>query len=202
MRTKVKATKHPKSITRMDIVEDCLRLLDTKKFRARNGVYLELNSNICEVFPGKSLQKVMHSKKWKPCEGCQLGLMFMARVDLENKVNIPNDELSLSRQSKMMTHLEDLFPEVQLRLIEAAFEMQPMGVGGAAEYFRTKPWDQRERDAPYQTLLAAVEFGTRYENATQRMRAILKNMKGNDGYFNPPPKPLPLLLQTPAIIEL
>jgi hypothetical protein len=115
------------------------------------------------------------------CRACALGSLFLGLTasqmqSLEEWANSTDDD-------HMREELSKHFSKRTVVLIESAFEQDATSWGSGlydslAEYEEDIPWKMR-RDA--------ARFGDQYEEAEDRLKAIIKNIRANNGEFVPPP---------------
>lgn len=158
--------KKTKKLTLRDLAKDVLRLLDAKKIKAREGLYMGLHDKMYDnwdVVKDRSMQRALRAADWKPCEVCAIGALFVAEVDKRNALTLEraNGMDSLDMASK----LADIVGEPALRKIEAAFE-------GSNPCCSRHATDQ------------TVEFYRRYKTDRGRLRAIMQNIIEH-GEFRP-----------------
>lgn len=177
--TYLKLEEVPKNIARIIICYDALLQLRQKKVVATNNKYLVVSS-----FSKKGVSKKLQLDKVlekTSCEACALGTMLISRARVFNKLKIGNitfNESGLAFNSSfssnsLATELDKYFDSEQLALIETAFEKFSKGERG--RNLRFEPTKEK----------IAIDFGEKYEDATSRLVAILKNIIANDGLFCP-----------------
>jgi hypothetical protein len=117
------------------------------------------------------------------CDVCALGACLLSKVRLYDNVpvraviwtnyGVRGYEIVDVSGSAVKNNLDDVFSRLQLAMIESAFEQRVMSpaVSSSEESMR---------------LQASVKFGLRYENARERLQAIMENIIDYDGTFNPP----------------
>ncbi|RJQ25016.1 hypothetical protein C4577_06435 [Candidatus Parcubacteria bacterium] len=130
-------------------------------------------------------QAQKHTKEIvKNCGVCALGACFVSYINVFNKLKISDiiddcggyfegDPLTidLEREGLIKDKLLKAFSQTQLDLIEAAFERDDL----------TIDW----QDSTSSSMEEAIEFGERYNDSRERLRAIMKNIIKNNGKFVP-----------------
>jgi hypothetical protein len=113
------------------------------------------------------------------CEACALGSLFLGLVDTHKQGTLR--EWELTGHSRMREDLSKYFSKRTIILIECAFETNDRPFGSTDEAF--------VRDytaiAPEELREKAAEFGRKYTSDGRRLRAILNNIRKNDGEFIP-----------------
>ena len=155
----------------VQIAEDVLAQLKSRKYVAETGVYAAINGAVEEVpsdnWSGyetvpvvKSLRTFLkkHAKK-QSCHVCALGACFLANVERRNKVETSDEYV----RYEIAENLSSIFSPDQMDEIESAFEVSAHHGGS----------------------LAAVVFGRRYDTDDKRLRAIMRNIIKNNGEFIP-----------------
>lgn len=150
------AKKNCRPLSRVTIAQDVLKMLDAKKLEASSGNYF-YSTGLNHVAGNLGLKEALQ-KPEVTCRVCALGALFVAKIDRRNTLSVsrgyrmPPDE--------MRGWLGDIFSEVELLLIEDAFE----GFGQTAGLVTPD------------VLAAARKFRSRIGDDEQRMRAIMKNI--------------------------
>jgi len=156
-----KPVKKTKAEMRIAIAKDVLKLLNTKRVSATPGTYLYQDSE--GVTTKDVLKDTQFSKRLKKCEVCALGAMFVAEVDIndklgckfmveENEVRVDSKSIQLGREI-MVKRLSPFFSKAALNNIENVFE--------GNDYF----------------------WNTTYPDHKKRLQAIMNNIIRNDGTF-------------------
>jgi hypothetical protein len=116
------------------------------------------------------------------CRACAVGSLFVAQMLKEQHDNV-NDVLSEYSRNENITAvtirsqiIRKYFSSIQERLIESAFEVH--------SYLR-EGQDGYNEPVSHNLMDAAVEFGEQYEDATDRLVAIMENIIENKGCFVP-----------------
>lgn len=183
-------TKVKKVLTAVDIAKDVIRLLDAKLIKSRDDSFSCYVDNT-QFSPGsklhgKSLQRVMRLKSYKPCQVCALGALFMSYVDQENGVTT---DQRLNDLDLVYAKLRPFFSDKQLALIETAFEKRVMrnrgsdpSVSGTRESI---PYCDDPAGSGYNAAQTAIRFGMQFPTRESRIRGIMNNIIANDGKFRP-----------------
>jgi hypothetical protein len=169
-----------KAEKRVAVAKDVLAQLADKKhgYVATPGHYITprftLGEN--EVLPD-GLREALPFIQSEPCEVCGLGSLILSKARLYNKMDVDD----VLKEDSFFTGkfifsggqdslLEDLFSITQITMIEDAFEQTETGwYGNCSESKRLK----------------AVEFGKRFDETEERLRAIMQNIIDNNGSFVP-----------------
>lgn len=173
-----------KPITAVDLAKDVIRLLRAKKIKVPAdgyaSVYLTLNRHIpLGTFVGKSLQKVICLKQWKPCNVCALGALFMAHVDKNNQVQLDGTVSQFNQhRDNVAGPLSAYFSNLQLHLIETVYEQRVA-------------WSDRLRELDGVSGIglmrnSAITFGEKTSGRRNRIISIMQNIIANNGKFCPP----------------
>lgn len=161
------------------IAKDVIANLNAKHFYATQGQYCVIpgisnqirtgvgGSRVCNL---QTYLKTLKEEK-KPCGACALGSMFLAKVDRFNKCDIDNTSFGATNDYlvNVANHLTDAFTKHELGVIEAAFETRRLGLAYKMRKSTKK----------------AITFGSRFNDADVRLRAIMKNIIDNNGEFLP-----------------
>jgi len=187
-------SKKDKKIT---ICQDVIDQIKTKKIAATHGTYFTLPvSNDLSKTKGKELQTILKETK-EPCEACAIGSIFICDIIKRDNFAVENghieqfkdyywqgDDLIPTirkteieiRSDEMVDKVSDYFSELELRLIETAFEREVItDVDGKLK--DDDDWDTN-------LALKAIRFGNRYEKDENRLIGIMKNVIKN-GEFKP-----------------
>lgn len=179
----------PKKLTkkerRIAVAKDVLKRMSKRTIK--KGCFLGTE----EEFPVKplvNLQKQITTLE-KRCEVCALGSCLLSQIRLFNKIEVSDiatkhdatDEFISPdvTSDKILDLLKNTFTPTQMCLIEAVFEMDDrpttyfeLPISLLNVHFYTK-------------LELAVDFGVKFDNASERLTAIMKNLIANDGEFKP-----------------
>jgi hypothetical protein len=131
---------------------------------------------LASILANDSMKEDIH-KLAKHCDVCALGACFISHIGLFNNVA----SSAVIRKSYdnsvpciyfdynvMMKSLRKTFSSDNLYLIESAFEKRAVyGAGGGTD------------------VQAAVVFGERYGDPSERLKAIMRNIIANNGRFVP-----------------
>ncbi len=169
MKRKSKAEK------RVEIAKDVLAQLRAEKIVASQGTYCFLDADI------QGTEELREEVKGARCEVCALGALFMGDIRKNDKCKGVDVGLGLEPdgfvnhyidERAMRDRLGKLFSVKQTALIECAFEkgIDPTNSLSENEY------------------ATATAFGNRYEDSSERLRVIMRNIIRNDGQFKLPKK--------------
>lgn len=164
------------------IAKDVLAQLRLKRFRATPGTYVKINSKevdkLCMGDDVTKLDAVMESSfkeffkrdKQVTCQVCALGAAFVSMVNIENECSVEE----VMNEEQMWPRLEKYFGRANIDLMETAFECSS--------------YQNADSDISCELLEAASDWGSRYDNNTERMQAIMRNVIRNNGDFKLPKK--------------
>lgn len=168
-----------KADARVAIAQDVLELLRIGGIEAKPGWYVtapakgvQYPEGVGDTFEGTALA-LRQPRSPVRCGVCAIGAATMAAVGLYDECEaLEEDWISYNTESSDDTTMRDVlarwFTRQQLDLIECAFECENnFYSGGSAE-------EAREN---------AVNFGHRYDDAEDRLRAIMENIVRNKGRF-------------------
>lgn len=157
-------------VQRIKIIRDVVSLLRAEKLKALHGHYLWVKGGTKKFNDADQVHKVVEQSE---CSVCGIGGLFAATVLLNNKSTVRNvfGYSANEENSYMRKYLEQWFDNVQLDLIEAAFEVSNNLIVEVS-YFAPE-------------LDAAVRFGRKHRASKDRLLAICKNMLANKGKFVP-----------------
>lgn len=150
------------------VAEDVLVQLRKRKntIIPHQGTYLETDAEFTdEQLDGHDLQEYVDKVQKADCKVCAVGAAVMSKARLFD--NVPADVVVVA--DDIHGHLFDVFDENTVALMECAFEQSDSFSTGQSE----------------KHLEAAIEFGERYEDDKERLRAIMKNIIENNGKFKP-----------------
>lgn len=150
---------------RIAIAQDVLKWLAQGTIVASTGIYIESECDADKFIGYDNAQK--HIKQLvENCQVCAKGALFAGMVHRYNGVTIEQFFDYDGGKSK----LDEFFERNQLSMIEAAFE----------------GWAYINRDGGEDELSDRVwEFYEKYEDAEDRMQAIMNNIIKNQGEFVP-----------------
>lgn len=159
---------------RVAIAKDVIAQLQTKKFKAEQGVYVRLDKELTERELKKDASEILTAAK--ECTVCGIGGLFVSAVCKADKLPVQEalDAYDYSRSEtnfdgeKAYEYLEQFFDEQTLRNIETAFEQRD-DFGGE--------W-------------GADEFAEEVEDDDDRLRLIMENIVVNKGKFKVENKPV------------
>lgn len=167
--------KLSKAEQRTLVATDVIKMLKLEKYQAQLGCWIDLH---LEVNPqeGEQVQAKLTPKNIKECHVCGLGALMVSAVRLKNSLKVPKygefEEISTyADDDGFGTVLRKIFTNSQIELIEIAFEL---GDGWYKSYCSSNPLAHK-----------AVEFGSRFEKADDRLLGIMKNIIANKGTFKP-----------------
>lgn len=146
------------------IANAVLKWLRTKKLVVKRGAYCQFSPSEVKVTQDISLQKALPAlvTPTAPCQVCAKGALFIAAVDLYNKVDINPEQHQFGLfESHTIKPLLPYFSNKTLSRIEYAFDRGWVGKGSNADSV----------------------FGERYPDPRARLRAIMKNIIKHNGDF-------------------
>ena len=165
---RVRKTKAEK---RVEIARDVIKQLKLEKFISSPGIYVEIGDNIDGTAELQTALKNVGS-----CQVCALGGLFLSDIRKNDKCKAEDVDLGSDGsgfyshyidQYKMKERLQKLFSIKQMGLIECAYECG------------SDPEDALLEEEYYN----ATVFGQRFDDSTERMIAIMKNIIRNKGTF-------------------
>lgn len=150
---------------RVAIAKDVIIALKAKKYIAKSGDYLNLNSKSGKDLFGVNINQELLCSDDVTCTVCAIGAMFTSKVAISNNFDDyrPSD-------NEMRSHLSKYFSMPQLHLIESAFEGWEKG---STSISGNIPNDNH------------MIFEEKYPNDNDRMIAIMENIVENKGTFKP-----------------
>ena len=180
--------KMPRDKQRVMIAKDVLELLDAEKIVAHPGTYLGLDESVSQKYWGgeewddgdgsyKEIEAIPDADKVQlhklieespTCEVCGIGACFVAAVRRADQATV-GDLKCGSNDRYMRRYLSQWFSRSEISEIEVAFEQSTVFARGL----------------PFSRAVAAVEFGRRYNDDNERLRAIFQNIVDNGGNFVP-----------------
>ena len=189
-----KLSKKDKKIT---ICQDVINQIKTKKIAVTQGTYFTLPvSNDLSKTEGKELQTILKETK-EPCEACAIGSIFLCDIIKRDNFAVKSEHVDQMhefdwvgskmvakvskteidiRSDEMVDKMSDYFSELELRLIETAFEREVI-TDVDRKLTDEDGWDT-------DLALKAISFGDRYEKDENRLIGIMKNVIKN-GEFKP-----------------
>jgi len=174
--------KASKAERRVMIAEDVLLHITKKKIKPTNWTYFRLPMKKSRVIePDESLQELMLSESKGACTACAIGALFYSKVVNYNACTTKQAGATANytqydvivNDISMISNLKDSFAPKQLRLIELAFEGKHPGAGSYIHEFAGDLYHN------------CMNFHDKYNKASGRMRAIMKNIIKNKGTFKP-----------------
>lgn len=166
MTTKKKMTK---AEMRVRIAKDVLAQVKADRLTPREQSYLIFRGALPVDSHGYISNEdvdVRDTLKGAKCQVCALGALFVAAVDRFNECQLPACRLSVGNRLDLTDYLAKAFSATQMDAIEAAFEGQSYAHG--------------DRDRVYNS-----RFVDAYDDSTERLRAIMRNIVRNGGTFRP-----------------
>lgn len=155
---RLKPVKLTKAQMRVAVAKDALKQLATERYIARNMIFASTGFETSGLQPNEQIQPLLRTHE-EPCKVCARGALWLSSIRKFNHCTV-NEFDNASEESS-----ERLFGVVNLRRMEAAFEL----------WENTAQLDTRKERA----------FGLKYDNAHDRLVAILKNVIKNKGQFKP-----------------
>jgi len=164
------------------IAQDVLAQIRFNRYKATPGTYVqvdspELNSWLRndmsaydETIAG-SFKDFFKKNKKTTCQVCALGAAFVSLVNIENKCSVYE---IVTKDYDIWPRVEKYFGERNMTLMESAFECCVM--------------DPNDDESIHHLLQQAGEWGSRYDEPEQRLRAIMLNVIRNNGDFKLPKK--------------
>jgi hypothetical protein len=125
----------------------------------------------------------------KYCRACAVGSMFIGLTN--SKMLSLEEELKTISSQNMRSVLSEYFSKRTIVLMESAFETSAIS-WGEEMFLCTNGGGERvdieayEKEIPEKHRMNAARFGLRYPNVTERLKAIIANMRANGGEFIPP----------------
>lgn len=175
--------KLPKAEQRVLIAKGALKQLKTDVYNTSHTfLHIELAK---EPEENESLQEYLEPSNIEECNVCALGALMVSSVRKKNNLFYSQYYMSVKPHNQHDGYgsvLTKVFSLKQIILIENAYEM---GTGA----YNTSPnigygllgcYKKDDR-----ILQKAIAFGKAYEDDTERMEAILKNIIKNKGSFKP-----------------
>lgn len=171
---------------RIAIAKDILKQIKAERYTIESGTWLNIdpiklgeqsNTETQAVLMQRALlggkQTVTMDAPPATCTCCAVGAACASAIRLFNQDSIsgsPQEGYELNGYDEGMSILRKYFPEEQVDLMEAAFEMRT---------------DSDHEDASESSLDKAVCFGKNFGNDEKRLEAICKNIIKNKGTFKP-----------------
>lgn len=167
----------PDWVKRVTIAQDVIAQINTKRYLPKHGRYVSSDSLQENKLTFGSIKE--NFDKINNCQVCGIGACFLSIVKYKNNVNFEEIEssfLQFVRNDKFREILLNVFPLVQLKLIEHAFECGINTTYNRYSDVVEPDWNLKEQ---------ARCFGIRYADESDRLVAIMKNIIINRGDFNP-----------------
>jgi len=159
------------------IARDVLAQLRLGRYIAEAGTYVAvetkdgyLGDGWTDLNPNHSFKTVFKKNKDVSCRVCALGSAFVSLVNIQNKCSVGE----IQENNQMFNRLAKYFGNDNIALMESAFECATM--------------DHVSHNLYQEDIDLAIEFGRRYDDETQRLRAIMLNVIRNNGDFKIPVK--------------
>jgi hypothetical protein len=167
---------------RIAIAKDVLLSLKLKKLEALSGVYLGfvMKKQIKKADTPHKLDSLFR-KKEVACQVCGIGACFFGLVNLGNSAPTADFILGgVKRETRlsdgnMRELLRKVFPSAQLTLIECAFEESNGFNDYGSDGYYAKPINKEK----------AKNFGNKFDNDEDRLKAIMGNIIKHKGTFKP-----------------
>lgn len=165
---------------RLRIARDVLLQLKNNRYIAQTGAYIY----VCDVpyhvnTLTASFKDTFAENDQVNCTVCALGAACASLVNIENKCGV----YEIQNSGLVFERLSKYFSPMMLAMMESAFEMKQM-----ERAFEGRDVSRSVR--LYDTLDLAVEWGERYDEDADRLRAIMLNIVRNKGDFKLPKKML------------
>lgn len=163
--------------------------------KVKNGYHIEENGTKTAIYTKKGLQAFLKREDSK-CEACALGGLMAGYIAKEDSTTLSD----MKSRTSVENRLGKYFDKKQLALIELAFEAGDMD-RGAIPHYDHSPQEAEEYDFdryevnidkfPRKLLSkdemdAAIGFGNKHIDDTERFLAIMNNIIRNDGTFTLP----------------
>lgn len=164
-----------KTNQRIALAEDVIKQIKVKKYYASRGTYFQQNAiQKMALYNGLKLKDELN--KILPeleCECCAKGSLFLSHITKTNNCSVRNIISNVDFNLRISKRLNNLFTQLQLDLIETAFEMKVIKDYSGKLY-------QNEG-----LIEKAINFGEKYANSNNRLIGIMKNVIKNKGIFKP-----------------
>src|ERR1700690_660190 len=170
-RTNKAFAKMNRAEQRVQIAKDVIAALKVKQLTPKHQSYFDVSENTFLRMEANGSDSLKDTLKTIPtCHVCAKGAIFTCTVARKNKVT--NRQLlnqDWRRSDSLSKSLQGTFSARQLRLIETEFEDDDIdyGIGD------TRP------------ISPVMELHELFDNAEDRMIAIMKNIIANKGTFKP-----------------
>lgn len=150
-------------------------MIKTEKITPIVGNYCYLDTD------NYSLDAKKHFKEVKECSVCAMGGIMVGLTLRKNSLSL--GELNqFDNEEEKSRKLLDIFTPMQIALIEAAFE-------GSYTRFSSRLarsfYNIQEEDINEKVLAKAIKFYAIYDEDSDRLKAIMKNIIENKGLFKP-----------------
>jgi len=182
---------------RVEIANDVLRSLESRRYKAKHLVYVEAPSrdrkyqkqlNIIASWENSEEDEKRQFTTPEKCNVCALGAMFVSAVDRHNSVTLA--EMSYLDGEAEYDYLSKWFSTKQLSLIESTFENQEFGNRLMEEH------DYRSTELMHAAILKNFKEDKKkfklksyvklcMSSPEYVMRSIMYNIIDNNGRFRP-----------------
>jgi len=177
MKTKIKmtATRRKKAVA---IAKDVIAQLRLKRLIADTGIYCRVYYDDAHQYfedavnLDHSFQETFKNDKKVSCGVCAMGAVFIGYINRFNEV--VNDSVKNVMSTDIVTLLDGIFSEFQLRLMEFVFE-------GNWEVCPAELDDCPEEKE--KLTRKGQQYYDKYPDDNQRLRAIMLNVVRNNGEF-------------------
>lgn len=176
---------------RVMLAKDVLAAIEARRIEPSSGVYTSYisrdsdharglhNENVRRYSPSQPAVMTLYGED---CQVCAKGALFVARLDRLN--GLPLRDLDTADPSE---HLTDYFSQLQLDLIEAAFEGSD-SLAYLADYCEgpeasPEAFSLSERE--FEALSKKAKSYASAHAADERLRRIMLNIIANGGTFDP-----------------
>ena len=170
------------------VAKDVLKIMKKPTVEASQSTYITAPLEITKGDEDKEVQELLPDIM-KDCKVCALGACMLAKIGLygdckvrdifENITNVYEYYSPTSKLNGLGENIHDelrsIFSYKQMDMIESAFEQSEMYSYGGLD------------DAP-KYIHDSIAFGDKYEDDTDRLRAIMRNIIRNAGQFIPKKK--------------
>ncbi len=165
---------------RVAIAQDVLKQLRTKKYVAERDLYVsvEFKGDTDNNWNARFDDVKSNIHKVKECRVCAIGSCIVSATRLGNTLTFR--EMEDERDPKTRKLLAKAFTQKQLYLMESAFELNINSMYTLSQGYAYGPNTKTEDEA-----VKARNFGYKYNDSTDRLKAIMRNVIKNNGEFKP-----------------
>jgi len=196
----------------LKIAQDVLAQLAVNRYKATSGTYCELaDAGVINDFDASFKDAFKQNAQIK-CNVCALGSLFTSFVNIENQLTV--SEVVEQDFNHMIDLLRGVFSTREIMLMEYVFERGRYGqLAENNTYNSEHEWDgdtvpnlarvtrliNESNTRQYRThlndeyaiftlgeLRRAIAYGSKYEDAEERLRVIMLNVIRNNGKFKLP----------------